>query len=304
MNYYDVVIRTNKGCFDNESEFQSAPPVDERIPLSQGVWIEKLDDELATSIMEVCEPAWLGQSRPSRLSSQLYTFVRELEPANHPVFHWDEDHRLLGTIGLSRLIHPTRVGFVYAARVQIEEGRLTKAVPAKMAGVSREAFISPAQKRDWLTREEVIELARIAPKVTGKLAPRIHKALWFHEYSARSYYLDVRWTLVCVGLEPLIHTDEHRSTEQFKLRVAALAQEVGVSLSVTEAHTGYTLRSEVVHSGFLLANSPSQAPQSDQVSLYDKLEDVLRKSVLRSFHDPSFAAVFVNDAMIKNRWPV
>ena len=147
-------------------------------------------------------------------------------------------------------------------------------------------------------------MARIAPKVTGKLAPRIHKALWFHEYSARSYYLDVRWTLVCVGLEPLIHTDEHRSTEQFKLRVAALAQEVGVSLSVTEAHTGYTLRSEVVHSGFLLANSPSQAPQSDQVSLYDKLEDVLRKSVLRSFHDPSFAAVFVNDAMIKNRWPV
>lgn len=43
-------------------------------------------------------------------------------------------------------------------------------------------------------------------------------------------------------------------------------------------------------------------PQAD-ISLYDKLEETLRLTILKAFREPSFAAIFLEDSQIETRWP-
>ena len=71
----------------------------------------QITSELATSFMNGCDPRLLGIEKPTRFA-QCYCYVRELpDTAELCRYRWDEDSRLLRCVGLSRLIHPTTVGF-------------------------------------------------------------------------------------------------------------------------------------------------------------------------------------------------
>jgi hypothetical protein len=65
---------------------------------------------------------------------------------------------LTAAIGLSRLIHPTFIGFAYAARVGYESDGVKQIFPAQIKGISSDAFLSPNRKRDWLTDSEANRL--------------------------------------------------------------------------------------------------------------------------------------------------
>jgi hypothetical protein len=43
-------------------------------------------------------------------------------------------------------------------------------------------------------------------------------------------------------------------------------------------------------------------PTAD-ISLYDKLVETLRITILKAFRDPIFAAIFLDDSQIAARWP-
>ena len=176
--------------------------------------------------------------------------------------------------------------------------------PAQISGISRQAFLSPSRTRDWLTDAEASVLGELVPTIRRELPRRIHNALWHHEYASRTYYLDHRWTLVCTGLEALVHTDRNRNTAQFSLRVPQLASELGIRISEPDAIYAYDLRSRLAHGVSFLSTGTSQGPTASQVQLYDRLEDTLRAAVLRGMQDKSFGDCFREDAQIRNRWPI
>lgn len=60
MQYGDVVIHNNADIFGKETELQQFPPVEQRIDLSDSIWIGRLDLEVAKAIMDTCEPKTLG----------------------------------------------------------------------------------------------------------------------------------------------------------------------------------------------------------------------------------------------------
>jgi hypothetical protein len=298
----DVVLHTNVGRFAENAEqlLATLPPVTHRVQAISGLWIERLDFELAKAIMDTCEPKTLGVMAPVRQFAHMYAYVRELHPQTSTI-GWDEDHRLSRLMAISRLVHPTYVGLRYAARVSQDNDSL-RIVPAEIHGLALDTFLSPSHKRDWLTNEE----AELAVEVDAKseLFPqgvfprRVSRALWYYNYAQKTYYADLRWTLIATALEALIHTGTRGSTKHFTHRVPALAADVGaVALTTDECEAAYDFRSRLSHGdGFL-----SDMPAAD-ISLYDKLEETLRLSILKAFREPDFAKLFLHDATIAAQW--
>src|ERR1700730_6444634 len=164
-----------------------------RFELSDDVWIERLDEQLAKHIQTACEPPHYNIGRVER-DRHLYAFVRrapELEKSNH-----EGTAELFATVALSRFLHPTSIGERYCARV-FHFGLAESAIQAiQPRGISPDVFLG-LNKRDWLSVEDGEELRRLTPWLSrGKpMHPRVHRAYWYHEYTMRSYYLDARWTL-------------------------------------------------------------------------------------------------------------
>lgn len=258
----------------------------------------------AKAIMDTCEPRVFGIAPPPvRQYAQLYSFVRE-PPVGHDIYQWDHDNELTAVVSLSRLVHPTFVGFAYAARLGYETEGVKQIFPARIIGISRHAFLSPSRTRDWLTDADANVLRELVPALREELPRRVHNALWHHEYATRTFYLDHRWTLVCTGLEALVHTDPTRNTAQFTKRVQGLASELGINISEPEAVEAYDLRSRLAHGVSFFSAGTAQGLSSIQLQLYDRLEDTLRTAVLRSMRDKPFADIFLDDGRIRKRWPI
>jgi hypothetical protein len=303
VKYRDIVIHTNAPIAGKEDTVKAFPPIRERIDLSQEIWVGRLELDVAKAIMDTCEPKTVGVIGPYRQYAHLYAFVREL-PVPADIYHWDHDNELTAAIGLSRLIHPTTIGFDYAARIGYEPGGVKEICPAQRVGISKEAFLSSNQTRDWLTETDGKALSKIVPGLRKELPRRVHNGLWHHEYAQRTFYVDHRWTLVCTGLEAMVHTDRKRNTAQFTLRVPRLAAEVGVTISEQDAIEAYDLRSRLAHGVSFIATGSESGPSPSQIDLYDRLENTLRKAVLRGMKDENFANVLRDDAKVRGRWPI
>jgi hypothetical protein len=303
MQYCDVVIHPNADIFGREELVKAFPPIKERINLSDDMWLGRLDGAIVKAVMDTCEPRTFGIISPVRQFAQLYSFVRELPYGD--MYRFDNENLLTSAVAVSRLIHPTSTGLTYAARIAYEPDGVKQIFPAQVSGISKDVFLSPNRTRNWLIKAEAKILGELVPTISAFLPPRLHNALWHHEYALRTYYLDHRWTLVCTGLEALVHTDRLQNTSQFTRRIPKLASELGVSISEAEAREAYDLRSRLSHGVSFLSTAASHAATSEaQLKLYDRLEDALRLAVLRGMREKDFQAVFADDDQIRRRWPI
>jgi len=301
MRYQDVLIHTHALSDRERGLLEASPPPRARIDLSDQIWIGPLSDQIAQSVIEECDKRWFGPIPHARLSRQLYSYVRELSLPNEN-WLWDHDHILEAAVAHSRLIHPTSAGLLCAARIALSmSGDIERIYPAVRSGISLEVFLSPTRQRNWLTDADAEVLRELVPRYPLPLPPRVHNALWHHEYAARTYYINHRWLFVCTGLEALVHTERHGSTKQFSKRVPALAAELGISISAGDAEEAYDVRCRLAHGLSLLEKEPG-GPSPSQVQLYERIEDILRLAVLRSMRDSRFADIFHDDKSIRTRW--
>lgn len=82
-----------------------------RFPLSDNIWIERLDEQLAKHIQKACEPAnyKVVTCEPDR---HLYAFLRRLSDADDNRHGGMDDLHMV--VALSRLVHPTSIGDRYS----------------------------------------------------------------------------------------------------------------------------------------------------------------------------------------------
>lgn len=306
MRVWDVVLETREVITRKAERFlHDQPPPRERFDLAGGLWIGQLGNETAQRVIEACElrdiercgphGTW-REIKPVIPFEQLYAFVREGVPDE-----WDRDNRLQICIALSRLVYPTPISFEYAARITYKSDGSIKIKPARVKGFRSEAYVASDDQRMWLTESDLQELRDLLAKWdAAHLPPRIKRALWHHEFAARTRELAVRWTLICTALEALVHTDRDKSTKQFTKRVSQLAKEVGIVPFDEKDDAGkmYELRSGISH-GQGLASLKDQ-----ERTLYERMEHVLRKALMRAIRDQEFAKIFECDSEIRNRWPV
>jgi hypothetical protein len=131
------------------------------------------------------------------------------------------------------------------------------------------------------------------------LPDRASRALWYHEYAVRTYYVEIRWVLAATELEAIVHVDQYHSTRQFKCRVSQLASELGVSgLGLLQAERAYMHRSTFAHGQKL-----GQLSDIDR-KLYESMETTVRVAVLKAIEDDKFSGILSDPEKIKKRWPI
>jgi hypothetical protein len=268
-----------------------------RFNLNDEIWIERLDTELAKNIQTACEPSNFNIANLP-WDRHLYAFVRSV-PTELRKYQGTE--ALFATIALSRLIHPTSIGSRYVA-VVFHQGKNIQAV--QFGGISPDAAISSGQ-RDWLSVEDGENLRKLMVWVpeTKPMHKRIHRAYWNHEYAMRSYYLDMRWTIVVSGLESLVSVFNGKggTGKQFREGVGKLASELKVIFGPNELKIAWDMRSQIAHGQDFL-HSVTVLPQNQHTDLYRKLEEVLRSAVRRCLLDDMFAKRFQDDATVEKEW--
>ena len=204
-------------------------------------------------------------------------------------------------VTVSRLLAPSSVSFRYAARVRYNtDDSIEDISPADIRGVPVDTFLSTTPGRDWLTEADGMRLRNLLARMDSKpLPPRANRAFWYHEYAVRTYYVELRWVYVATALESLVHVSREFSGLQFRERVAQIAGELNVpSFGVDEAKQAYHMRSQLAHGQQLGGLAPAER------QLYDSMEEVLRKALLRSIEDDVFSDILADDQKIKKRWPV
>jgi hypothetical protein len=296
---FDVVIHPNDAFWAASDELRSSnPAITARHDLGPGLWVGSLDQPIAKAVMNFCDAICIGTPSPVTQYAQLYAFVRELSEGNF-LGRWDEDDRLKDCVAVSRLVHPTGTGFHYAARVGITKEGL-QICRAELSGINIEAHISPTEQRNWLTGSEATELKDLLAGLSiAQLPKRLSNALWYHEFAFRTWYADVRWTLVCTALEALLNTSPISNKKQFYIRASQLAAELGLALTEDDAKIAYDVRSKLAHGQAFLYGLPQA-----ELRIYDHMEAVLRACIVRSIRDTRFAQVFATETDVAARWRV
>jgi histidyl-tRNA synthetase len=307
MKIWDVAIETKKGPVEETGQFfDEWISNTERVQLADDIWVGRLEEELANDVIERCEPpGMLGAPGPF----QMYSFVRDVAVRAGDVSTWDYEQSLQLCIMLSRLVHPTTVSTGYAARVRfLEEGTVGLITPGPVKGQGAYAFISGENHRNWLTRAELRELSTLLERPFSSLPERVRLACWYHEFAATLYYVEVRWPLICTGLEALTETDKYNLTGQFVRRVARLARvlEVG-GFDESDALAAYQIRSALVHGqGFLnlprielSEGRPEINGYPERIHLYSKLETILRLALKRAVAGYDFSDLFKDEPTIR-----
>ncbi len=299
MVIQDIVIHTNEHVAPTDVFVGLQAPPDERFKIADDLWIDRLSDDLAEQVFDSCEPPGLYVHKPPRPFQQLYTFVREPAPTD-PTYKWDSDRRLLTCVALSRFVHPTSISFRYAARlIYASNGTPPEIVSGPVRGHGADVFLTDENRRDWLITielEVLRELLQLLP--AADFSPRLWRAFWYYEYAARTFYADVRCTLICTALEALVHTDRLHSTRQFTARVPRLAAEIGIEFDEYDAHRAYDMRSGLSHGQGL------QDFDDGDRHIYRSMETILQRGLVRAIRERDFAQVFSSTQGIRDRWPL
>jgi hypothetical protein len=289
-------LQTTSGYFDpRNQDWEHFPPPRDDFSLGADFWIGHLPYNTDSDVvLDACEPAGFNH-RPYRQYGCHYAFCRKANPPSHgPEFYeWDNEGFLGRALFLSRLIHPTTVAPHYSARLIFQNGELTNVVPANR-GYASHVWIVANEWRDWLSETEAEELRAGIAVYNVQPPERIRRARSHIDHAVHAFYLDQRTASLVSAFESLLKIERKGFTAPLKLRMAALAQRVGTSITSDEAEIIYDDRSAFLH-----GSQPKYKEVTDELmARYSKFESVLRCALLKASTDPNFCSLFATDDAI------
>lgn len=309
MSIRDVSVVRNMLPFADKGTINREELIRERMPLADDLWIGPLEEDLSDAVMDACEPA--GKNfKPVRQFGSWYAIVREDAPSEQGTqLRWDPDGRIRLAIQMSRLVHPTSIAYEYAARIATENDHVTRIIPAHKRGCGQTAHVARPGS-DWLTKGHIPQIAALVDAYDHDALPvRVKSALFYYEYAAWSYYIDVRWPMLVTAAESLIHVEGEKdpkeparyagSTRVFVSRMLriqeALAEHV---LDEAELRDVYRERSGLAHGQDFSGLSPKNQ------DLYCKMEKCMSAALRRAIQDGAFANTFVSDGTVQSHLPL
>lgn len=303
----DYVLVTD--AYSQKDETSTRPVVNFSAPrqIDGDLWIAQVDHALCERILDACEPA--GENfKPVRQFGCSYAFYRSNAPAEDgQLFRFDPDSLLYHCVALSRIVHPTAVGFTSAARILDWPGGNPQIIPASHSTLNPAAFVI-APNENWLIPDDLPELRALLHALhAASLPKRIEAALWHHEAAARNSFIDLRWPLLTTCLEALVRIKDERlpsgqfagSTRVFVDRLAAIGS-LDSTLAVPESELReiYAQRSLLAHG--LAYGSLDEASKA----LYRVQERLVRGIIRKALLDSTFRSIFLSDANIAKHLPL
>ena len=303
----DYVLVTD--AYAHKDDKSTRPVVDFSPPcqIDGDLWIAQVDYAFCERILDACDPA--GENfKPVRQFGCSYAFYRSNAPTESgQLFHYDPDSLLYQCVALSRIVHPTAVGFTSAARILDWPSGAPQIIPASHSTLNPAAFVI-APNENWLIPADLPELRALIHALHADLLPkRIESALWHHEAAARHSFIDLRWPLLTTCLEALVRIKDEKlpsgrfasSTQVFVDRLVAIGQ-LDATLAAPEAE----LR-EIYAQRSLLAHGLAYGSLDDaSKALYRVQERLVRGIIRKALLDSTFRSIFLSDANIAKHLPL
>lgn len=319
----DVIVGVNDPNLEVEAEqWEAHPPIafvklrgepTEPVELGRRIRIDRLPHEEAELVMNACTPRG-HYFVPVRQFSQVYSFVRDLDPTSEEAraFRWDDaEGTLYDALSLSRLVRDNGYSTQYAARITDYENGEQRVM---YRPESESNFVYRLrQDREWLDPEEGAELRDLlAAYWAADLPPRVRRAMWRTDWATRLRWADLVIPVLASGLESLLKSERHPATRQFVVRVPMLAEAVGVKgMDRDLSDRMYDARSAWVHGApveLFTRREDGGGPgtREERAVLADvaRLQDTLRAAVRRCIEDEACREVFADDDTIRDRWRV
>jgi hypothetical protein len=266
------------------------------------VTIGPVEIDFSDAVMNACDPRH-ENFEPIRQFGCPYGFFRKpTEPPANEGPSLDPDTRLLTCVALSRLVHPTSIGFEYAARVREWVNGARQIIANVNHTLNPYAFVVRTNE-NWLNPSDVPAISRLAAAYMANRPPlRVTNALWRYENAARAYYIDLRWLELTIALEGLVHIHNEQprvnSTRAFVKRLAGLGRlDPALAMSEEDLTAMYLERSYLAHGDLRVLHPLVQ-------SLYDKLDTFTRAVLRKAVEDHEFGSIFADDGAIQAALPV
>lgn len=288
---------------DDEGWSEGDPAGGQPVQLLPDLTLCRLSRDQVREYVRACNPAHL-HFKPYEDDGHRYAFVRHpVQTTLNRLHAFDEDDVLHSALALSRYFALNSHCTQYAAR-RIEGVYDNK--PLEIKAVEPEsrfyAWHVIDGSRSFLTESDAQPLGRLLTRYLAakeSLPARVRHAIWFCEYSFRQRYYELAMVHVVTALESLVKVDKWDASRQFRVRVPALAREVGMAgVTQRRARTFYSRRSHTVHGKPLRVDRSTPATQ--ELALMQRL---LTRVLRQAIEDPSFRAMFTGPR-IKARWPV
>lgn len=274
-------------------------PQDRGFNLGQGVRLGRLGDDEAALISSACSPRghhfWLARAESFR-----YAYWRDVTGTaingRSAVLEWDPTHRLYTALVLSRWIRDNGAGLAGAARLVDYEDGQQQVIPVGPTGWR--AYRLPSVDGDWLDDSDAGALRHLLDAywdAEESLPPRVTRAIYRAEAACRMEMLDDYLAMLVVALEALLTTREHKLSEIFRRRLAALARVVGpTTIEPVIGKQIYRARSQHLH-----GKRVEDTDAWDELVVLTRLaRDVLRATLRKTVEDQEFREVFAENARI------
>jgi hypothetical protein len=300
MEICDVALFAGGPHWEVGDPFPEAQHFDEPVFLGKEVWLGPLT-HVAEDIMDACSLRGKNTPIPTRQYSSRYGFYRSGVTTDN-YLKWDADTRLRTAIALSRLVRPTSIGYQYAAQVVRRKAEdEVEIVPGW--GYSNVAGHVLDEKQNWIRDQDVPQICTLIEAFDPAVLPsRITRAMWYYEYGAWEYFIDVRWVLTVTALEALVHTDDRGirprlgSTAQFVQRLLALQARLGKQLySQTDLEEIYERRSGLAHGRGFQGSSLTDVTPSYLIA-----DRSVREILVTAIENTSIARLFESDHAVRN----
>lgn len=277
-----------------------------------GLWIAQVNHKLCERILDARDPR--GENfKPVRQFGCSYAFYRANAPAEGDLrYRFDPDSLLYQCVALSRIVHPTSVGFTSAARILDPTNGDREIIPTSYSPrlystLNPEAFVITPNE-NWLIPDDLPELRALLNALhAAPLPKRIEAALWHHEAAARNHFIDLRWQLLTACLEALVRIKDEKlpsgkfagSTQVFVDRLAAIGDlDSTLAVPKDKLREMYAQRSLLAHG--LAYGSLDEASKE----LYRDQEHLVRGVIRKALLDSAFRNIFVSDANIARHLPL
>jgi hypothetical protein len=295
-------------------DYREHPPAD-GIELGRRLAIERLTDDDYQLVMAAVMPRghfFFGVPQ----WGQRYAFVRRVPHAEYESkpYGWDGDHTLSYGLAASRLIRDTPHCSEFAARIVDHEDGEQQVIP--LTGFEARLAYRYTRERDWLDAIEAAELRELLDdfwRVEPAWPGRVQRAIRHCERACQFPYFQESQPRLVTALEAILNTSASQVAKQFRQRVPALADLLGITgVSRKLADRQYRARSEAYHGsevGLFSGHPGTAAPNltEDQRRVLDEthlLQRVLRAAVRRAIEDPEFCALLGDEDAVRRRFSV
>lgn len=303
----DYVLVTNAYAESNATSSRTVEPFDPPMQIHGDIWIGQLDTDLCTKLLDATDRT--GENwRPTRQFSCSYAFYRANAPTGPgPELLFDADDALYTCVALSRIVHPTAVGFERAVSVRRWSDGTRKIIPCEFINLNPYAFVIDSNE-NWLIPSDIPILRMLIEAKPANPPPaRLASALWHFEAVSRNYFIDLRWPLLTTCLESLVKIKDEflpkkrpaGSTKVFVDRLLAIGNmDPALAVPESDLRAMYEERSLLTHGLAFVALDESRN------ALYRTQERLARGIIRKALLDPTFRAIFASDAALAAGLPL